>query len=48
MKKVIEIQNIKRNFHWSYLILAVIALLNIIFVGLTKDHQFNLDWKTTK
>lgn len=36
------------SLRWSYLILAVIALLNIIFVGLTKDHQFNLDWKTTK
>ena len=21
------------------------CLINIIFVGLTKDHQFNLDWK---
>lgn len=40
--------NATGSLRWSYLILAVIALLNIIFVGLTKDHQFNLDWKTTK
>ena len=40
--------NATGSLRWSYLILAVIALINIIFVGLTKDHQFNLDWKTTK
>ena len=37
--------NATGSLRWSYLILAVIALINIIFVGLTKDHQFNLDWK---
>lgn len=37
--------NVTGSLRWSYLILAVIALINIIFVGLTKDHQFNLDWK---
>ena len=40
--------NATGSLRWSYLILAIIALINIIFVGLTKDHQFNLDWKTTK
>lgn len=37
--------NATGSLRWSYLILAIIALINIIFVGLTKDHQFNLDWK---
>ena len=40
--------NITGSLRWSYLILAVIALVNILFVGFTRDHEFNLDWKTAK
>ncbi|MCU6762299.1 MFS transporter [Brotonthovivens ammoniilytica] len=37
--------NVTGSLRWSYLVLAIIGLIDIIFVGLTKDHEFNLDWK---
>lgn len=37
--------NATGSLRWSYLVLAIIAIINILFVALTKDKEFNLDWK---
>lgn len=37
--------NLTGSLRWSYLVLAVIAVINVIFIGITKDRQFNLDWQ---
>lgn len=37
--------NVTGSLRWSYLILAIIALINMIVIGITKDREFNLDWQ---
>ena len=37
--------NATGSLRWSYLVLAIIAIINILFITLTKDKEFNLDWQ---
>ena len=37
--------NATGSLRWSYLVLAIIAIINILFIALTKDKEFNLDWQ---
>ncbi len=37
--------NMTGSIRGSYLVFALIALANILFVAITKDHAYNLDWQ---